>query len=84
MCAGWDVENPVTCRKHRELCVEPAKGLTALGTLGDSAKDVTLPCRKGRRGCARREMSQSWPSWCLFLPLWLAGQKRKVSASPEI
>lgn len=76
-CAGWDVENPVTCRKHSELCVEPAKGLTALGALGDFAKDVKLPLRKGRRGCARREMRESVLALSLPLSAPLTCQTKK-------
>lgn len=67
------MKNPVNWRKHSELCMEPAKGLTALGTLGD----LELPGRKGRRRVERREMSQSWPPHQLFLPFELLDKKGK-------
>lgn len=61
------MENPVTCRKHSELCLEPAKRLMALRALRGSAKDLKLFCKKGMRPCARREMRE--PVLALSLPL---------------
>jgi len=64
------VANPVTCRKHNELCMEPAKGLTALGALGKSEKDMNSQereegmCKEGNERVLALPFPLSAPLTC--------------------